>query len=137
MLNLCLDYDKSVEPLTWQKVMAALEDLKQKGGGLRLRNASAKTGEPTSLYIEADKHDKTFQPVLGIEGGNPRHYENRSVTPEVVDFSGRMDVTSTLTDDFDLIVKMTKEFYDTGDVKGFKEWKDLFFVVENLIEDVW
>ena len=96
----------------WSEILNLLGTVKEEGGIINL-----KRGEDV-FSLEVDKVAKTYFPILDpVQKGPLRFYYNSDKDMTMVDFDGVMQSAALLTDDFDLILRLTKEFFETGDVK--------------------
>jgi len=114
---------------SWAQVMEALQEAKKVGGIMRLDIIDAEPGQPEGFDVETDEDVDLYRPVMGIKGGGIRYYENISAGPGYVEFGGGDRLVSSLSDDFDLMIQMAKEFYETGNVKALKNPEDLFYQI--------
>jgi len=129
MPNLELIWRYSVTNPSWEQVVTALRGAKEDGSSVTLIQGGTEPGQPYRFTIEADEDVELYRPAMGIKGGGIRYYEKVSAGPGYVEFGGGDRLVSSLSDDFDLMIQMAKEFYETGNVKALKNPKDLFYQV--------
>ena len=106
---------KKIENASWKDVEAVLPELEDEADfGLSIM-PWPKTG-PASLSVESE--DGNYLPTMLITGeGYVRGFVNQSGRDkEDVSIGGYNYDAMSVTQDFDLIVRMIKEFYETGDV---------------------
>jgi hypothetical protein len=105
----------------WTEVMPHLINLHETSGTLRLSLIDAPEPGPISMQVRSE--NKTHLVTLFEDTGddtNVRAYDNPTAIAEMVDIVGDYWDARMLTNDFDLVVMMFKEFFETGDVS--REW---------------
>lgn len=130
MLNLVLSWRGLFRNPSWEQVMAALLEAKKLGGIMRLDIVDAEPGLPDGFDVEMDEDVDLYRPVMSIKGSGLRYYENKSAGSGFVEFGGGDLRAGSLSDDFNLMIKMAREFYETGDVKVLKNPEDLLYNLE-------
>lgn len=122
---------QDVTTSNWNKVVELLNDAKDKGGIIRLSSGK------DVLSLRMDEIQGLYLPIL-----NPyfehevqlRFYHTPEKEMKLVDHDGDMEYDALLTDDFDLILKLAREFYDTGTVKCMQPEKDLPPPIDDEVE---
>ena len=106
---------KRIESSTWADVEAVLPELKEEAFCRLSIMPEPETG-PVCLSVESE--DGNYLPTMLITGeGYVRGFVNQSGRDkENVSIGGYNYDAMSVTQDFDLIVRMIKEFYETGDV---------------------
>ena len=117
----------SVENPTWEQITQTVADAKARGCTVTLYNMKASDPGIDSLALEVDEDTATFFPVLMLNPKGMRFAENKNGSAEKTDFNGSEVATGAITDDLPTVLRLAKEFCETGDVKEMKEWKDMFF----------
>jgi len=107
--------DTKVDNATWADVEAVLPELKEEAF-FRLSIVPEPESGPALLEIQSEGgHYLPGMLVSGEPGG--REFVNPDgVGKDMVSIGGYMWDPTTVTQDFDLILRMVKEFYETGDV---------------------
>jgi hypothetical protein len=107
--------EKRIENATWTDVEAVLPELKEEGS-FRLMIMPWPESGPAFLDVESE--GGYYMPsmlVIGELGGrafvNPEGRDKEDVS-----IGGYMNDAMSVTQDFDLIIRMVKEFHETGDV---------------------
>jgi|GEM_PF-2387768 len=129
MSRFILKWRGSIRNPSWDQIVEALKQAKDLGGIVRLNLIDAEPGQPDGFDVETDEDVDLYRPVMGIKGGGIRYYEKVSAGPGYVEFGGGDRLVSSLSDDFDLMIQMAKEFYETGNVKALKNPEDLFYQI--------
>ena len=106
---------KKVENATWADVEAVLPELKEEGSFRLTIWPQHKTG--TSL-LDVQSENGNYMPSMLVAGERGvRVFVNpEGRDKDYVSIGGYQNDAMALTQDFDLVVRMIKEFYDTGDV---------------------
>ncbi len=103
----------------WNKILQLLERGRKEGDIFDLDNVSGGYGQASRLTIEFDEETTIFMPMMVVEWHKPfLYYDNPKAEGKWVEFAGAEMADRLFTDDFDLVVSMVREFYDTGWVKG-------------------
>ena len=104
----------------WTEIPDILKIVEEEGGIMRLKNGD------NTLSVEVDKIAKLYLPILlSRSKGELYFFYSPDKEMKVVDFNGNMESEALLTDDFNLILRLAKEFFDTGDVKCMVPEDDL------------
>lgn len=101
----------------WVDVIWPLKFLKKAAGTLRLGLINPPEPGPISIFLESDNN--TYLITLLEDVGddlNVRAYDNPTATAQMVEVLGDYWDSRMLTDDFDLVVMLFKEFFEIGDV---------------------
>ena len=117
----------SIDNPTWEQVAESLKKSKMKGGNVTIYNMEAEEPGINRLTVEVDEDSGTFFPILLLNPKGMRFLENKHGSAERKEFNGSEVATGAITDDLVTVLRLAKEFYETGDVKEMKEWKDMFF----------
>jgi len=111
-------YVRNEFPL-WPDVLDFLNVLKNSGGSVNIRIINAPEVGPERLSVEAENG---FYLVTLLEydesGGDVRSIWNQTSSGENVMILGNYWPKRQLTKDFDLVVRIFKEFFDTGNVSN-------------------
>ena len=107
-----------------------MRNLKKKGCAVTIYNNAAGDPGVDSLMLEIDEDTGIFQPVLFLNPTGMRVFENVNGSEEIVEFNGSDTVTGIVTDDMATVLRLAREFYETGDVKEMKGWDELFFNIK-------
>ena len=109
-----------VDDATWADVEAVLPELKKEAFFALTIMPEPETG-PRELEVQSA--DGNYMPVMGIKGGHLYDFNNPAVKETaLVEICGYDYDPTSVTQDYDLIVRMIKEFYHTGNVP--EEWWD-------------
>ena len=114
-MNIRLSYDGTItnNPI-WSDVEKALEILKDEAD-MFLRIVPEPEKGPSSLQVQSE--NGYYLPVLSTADEGVREYINLEAEgEEPIEIQGYIYDAMTVTQDYDLIVRMVKEFYETGDV---------------------
>jgi len=131
MLSLKLNWRLlSIDDPTWAQVVQVIEESKKKGCAVTIYNNAAGDPGVDSLMLEIDEDTGIFQPVLFLNPTGMRVFENVNGSEEIVEFNGSDTVTGIVTDDMATVLRLAREFYETGDVKEMKGWDELFFNIK-------
>ena len=104
----------------WEEVVTLLRVVDVEGGIINLSSGK------NTLSLQMDAGQGLYLPIISItKKGCLRFYHTAGMEMRRVYFDGDSEYDALLTDDFDLILKLAKEFYDTGDVKRMVPEKDL------------
>jgi hypothetical protein len=105
----------------WADLRLLLNTLQENAGSLRLVLVDGPDPGQVSMHFEAEnqKYLVTLLEDTG-EDMNVREYDNPTASAEMVDILGDSWDARQLTDDFDLVVMLFKEFFETGDVS--RQW---------------
>jgi len=111
-------YVRNEFPL-WPDVLDFLNVLKNSSGSVNIRIINAPEVGPERLSVEAENG---FYLVTLLEydesGGDVRSIWNQTSSGENVMILGNYWPKRQLTKDFDLVVRIFKEFFDTGNVSN-------------------
>ncbi|MCP1108555.1 hypothetical protein M6G53_24675 [Serratia nevei] len=109
-------YVRNESPL-WSDVLDFLNALKNSSGSVNIRIINAPDVGPERLSVEAENG---FYLVTLLEydesGGDVRSIWDQTSSGESVMILGNYWPERQLTKDFDLVVRIFKEFFDTGNV---------------------
>jgi len=107
--------ERTVENATWADVEVVLPELKEEAF-FQLSIEPAPESGPGSLTIQSEGGH--YLPTMLVRGGGGiREFVNPDgVGKDEVSIGGYMWDPTAVTQDFDLILRMVKEFYETGDV---------------------
>jgi len=101
----------------WVDVIWPLKFLQKAPGTLRLRLINPPEPGPISIFLESDNNTYLITLLEDIgDDLNVRAYDNPTATAQMVEVLGDYWDARMLTDDFDLVVMLFKEFFETGDV---------------------
>lgn len=101
----------------WADLTSCLNTLQQNAGTLRLVLTDGPDPGPVSMHLETE--NKKFLVTLLEDTGEDidvREYDNPTASAEMVDILGDSWDARQLTDDFNLVLMLFKEFFETGDV---------------------
>ena len=131
MLSLKLSWRHlSIDDPTWDQVVQAIEASKKNGFNVTIYNNAAGDPGVDSIVLEIDEDTGIFQPVLLMNPIGMRVFENINGSEELIEFNGSDTVSGIVTDDMATVLRLAKEFYETGDVKEMKGWDELFFNIK-------
>jgi hypothetical protein len=105
----------------WVDVIWPLKFLQKAAGTLCLDLINPPEPGPISIFLESDNN--TYLITLLEDVGDDldvRAYDNPTATAKMVEVLGDYWDARMLTDDFDLVVRLFKEFFETGDVS--RDW---------------
>ena len=107
-----------LDDATWADVEAVLPELKKEAFFALTIMPEPETG-PDELEIQSA--DGNYMPAMGTVGGHLYSFHNPAVSgAERVEIGGYECGPTSVTQDYDFIVRMIKEFYHTGNVP--EEW---------------
>lgn len=98
------------------QALELVEQIKDGYGVYTLRDQN-KNDVTLSLWLTIESAMGTYLPALCFGSGEVLYYKNEKADDSWIEFAGYDHPTELLTDDFDLIVKMVKDFYEKGTVK--------------------
>ena len=113
---------KSIENPTLADVIESTTIFRGGPGEFGIFRNDASGSLQVILAIESDKD--LYLPALCFPDGRKLYYKNHNADDSWVEFSVHESPTELLTDDFDLIVGMIKEFYEAGTVKDLNHEYD-------------
>ena len=131
MLSLRLNWGNVfIDDPTWDQVVQAIKASKKNSLAVTIENKVA--GNPGVIYLmlEVDEDIGVFHPGLLLNPIGTRFFENINGSAELIEFNGSDISTGTVTDDMATVLRLAKEFYETGDVKEMKSWDELFFNIK-------
>ena len=100
--------------VTWNEVENALSELKKEAFFRLSIMPWPKTGP---VFLEIESEDGNYMPSMLVRGGINKVFVNEDGRDKEDVTIGGYDVDAmAVTQDFDLIVRMIKEFYETGDI---------------------
>ena len=131
MLSLRLDWGNGyIDDPTWDQVAQAIEASQKNGCAVTMYNKAAESSDAKWLMLEVDEDIGVFHPALLFEPTDMRFFENINGGAETIEFNANEASTGVLTDDIETVLRLAKEFYETGDVKEMKGWDELFFNIK-------
>ncbi|WP_268798573.1 DUF6911 family protein [Pseudomonas huanghezhanensis] len=99
----------------WDDVMQHLVMLHDRAGALSLHIMDGPDPGPMQVSVQAERGKYLLTLLEATEDGTDvRSYENVTAAADTVDILGDNWSARQLTDDFDLVVMMFKEFFETG-----------------------
>lgn len=105
---------KTIENSTWDNIESVFEELKVEADFALTKMLWPETG-PIRLTVQSE--DGNYMPMMGVVETPPRVFVNEDGREKEDVIIGGYDVDAmAVTQDFDLIVRMIKEFYETGDI---------------------
>ena len=115
-----IEWKGTINNPSWKETLSLLEQARMKGDIISFHNNTDGRNVPRELSLEIDAEEQLFMPILVMAPGElMRYYNNPNGNPsEEVAFSGGDMSTDVLISDFDLIIQMVKEFYETGGVRA-------------------
>ena len=121
--------EKFIDNPTWSQTRELLEELNGGFGQFDLEWYEAhKSGGMESLTgIFVEGGDGWYRPDLSFDtkdGPQIRAYKNPKADDSWVELAGYEYPLEVVTDDFNLIIKMVGEFYESGTVKGLNHIYD-------------
>ena len=119
-----------IDDPTWDQVVQAIEASKKNGIYAIIYNEAAENPGVRWLALDIDETIGVFQPILLLNPTGMRVFENINGSEELIEFNGSEASTGTVTDDMATVLRLAKEFYETGDVKEMKGWNELFFNIK-------
>ena len=105
----------------WEEISLILLMLKEGDGTVDLDLIDAPDPGPASIQVAAENRNYLVTLFETTEDDtNVRSYTNTCATAEMVDILGDFWDARYLTQDFDLILRLFKEFFEVGDVS--RQW---------------
>ena len=101
----------------WEDVWQYLVNLRENAGTVRIHLVDAPDSGPISIQLRSE--NKIYLVTLleaNEEGTDVREYNNPTAHAEMIDILGDCWDARQLTNDFDLVVILLKQFFETGDV---------------------
>ena len=106
---------KIIKRATWDDVQAALDEIRDGEVFFTLDIMPSPENGPSGLEVQSE--DGNYMPVIGMASGYPRDYYNVPVAGgEMIDILGYSYDPGSITRDYERIVSIVKEFFETGDV---------------------
>ena len=105
---------KTVQDATWDDLCNALEALKEEAQVI-LRPIPVPENGPTRFDIEGE-NGYFFPGILEADGEIRQYIDLDAVGKDPIEIGGYNYSAMMVTQDYDLIVRMVKEFYETGNV---------------------
>lgn len=113
-------YGRSLKNPTWSRVLYSLEKLKSNNGSICLSIIDPPLIGPESLSVRGDSGRYLISMLDNIteDDDEVRSYTNPKVIPgeKEVEILGDSWDASMVSDDIDLVRRVFKEFYETGNV---------------------
>ena len=106
---------RTIKNATWIEIQGALETLKERESNIRLTITPRPDNGPILLDIQSEEGN--HMPGLLMTGGYTRDYHNSNLAGgEMIDVGGYSYDPAFITRDYERIVSIAKEFFETGDV---------------------
>lgn len=101
----------------WAELTSCLNTLQRNAGTLRLVLNDGPVPGPVSMHFETE-HKKFLVTLLDDTGEDidVREYDNPNARADMVDILGDSWDARQLTDDFNLVLMLFQEFFETGNV---------------------
>ena len=115
-----------VENGKWADILQLLKRGPKEGDIFAIENLNPMPGQAKRLSIEFDEETTVFMPILNVSANEPLiHYNNPKAEGKMIEFAGADIADRFFTDDFDLVVSMVREFYETSWVKSLASPEDI------------
>lgn len=108
--------------VAWEKVQSALEKLKQENSVLYLEVEVMPKSGPWRLDIRSSDDGYYSIMLAEVDRQGPRIYRNPKTVGKIVEIGGYDIIDDSLTQDFELVKRVVKEFFETGDVSKDILW---------------
>ncbi len=115
-------WGRHVKGSNWKELVSFLNEAKVKGGIINIEH------DKNTLSLEVDEGDDLYLPLLMVDFEDRvelRYFHNPEKEMRHIEFDGNLEYEALITEDFDLVLRIAREFYDTGDVKSMRPKKDL------------
>ena len=110
----------------WEAIEKTLRQASKEGAIVHIKNSCPGLNDPRWLSIEIDEEEGLYLPIISMDIGGPLlYYNNPKATGEFVYFAGGDLRDYTIVKDFDTILGMAREFFETGRVKGMMSAEEL------------
>ena len=135
MLSLELEWEnRSIDDPTWDQVVQVIEASKKNGFNVAIYNNAAECPGVRRFILEVDEEIGVFHPALLLRPTGMRVFENINGSAELIDFNGYEIWTGVVTDDMPTVLRLAREFYETGDVREMKGRDELSFNLGSVPE---